>query len=613
MPVGSLDTRLDFLNYFVHGDTILDVDVVRYFPNEAISDLIRSIQAAYFDGRRGDRIRVDGIFKINTILDEVVSVQLPPVDTCLSRIDLVSDHWSDGLDRKKVHILVKIASREPTTRSISGPPNLESSIGNNLSSDLSVDRIDQKLAELSLKQSRSKSEINKGPTPSAISKASVFHDQQHRDYTPIYNGRPCDKQGLPLQIYHPVFHAFTVCVQSAITPSSSDLRAVDQLLGRAQDTYKFEHERISAINDHLGSLLGRSINMEDTNRCKADGVIKSQAPATLNGDKGYLLIMEVKNEIGTGDADPSIQGAESFARYWSSQFLDRIREKSCCPSFILAIAGPWMCILGAVYVEQIVVHPLTDFIWLGRQVHESERLCQIARTFCALREGIESLEKYYGSLFTLQPTTARFFPCINQFRHPDGHDVVLDYFEVLATNPVRPVFRARIRAEPDELVVVKFVRDYNSVAHRMLADKRLAPRLLHDSIQALDCGLRMIVMESIEAPDLHTYLKVNRPTERRALEICAVEGDLKLALSLLHAQELVFGDLRKPNVLVTKKEHGVGGMLIDFDWCAGHMNGRYPASLNETGNTWAGGVTRGGLMAKEHDEYMLGVLFEPEQ
>ncbi|KAG9103438.1 hypothetical protein FRC07_009991 [Ceratobasidium sp. 392] len=597
MPGESPGTILS-LNFFVHGDTKRDVDVVRISPNATISDLVHAIQEVYLKGRKGDHIQVDVVFKIDVILDEVVSVQLPEVDSCLPRIDLVSDHWSGDPKRVrgKVEILVKVASRKKAAMSIPGSLDLKSSADIDSSSNLLVDIVNKKLVELSSKQNKYRDEIHRGPTPSAVSKASVFHDQQHWDSTPIYNGRPREKQGLPLEIYHPVFHAFAAYTRNATIPSSSDLYSMELLLSCAQNTYKDKDKRISAIKNHLESLLDHVLTIEDANWCKADGVIKTKSLAAMEGRKAYALIMEVKNKIGTSDADPSIPGAESYAHYWSNITLDGIREQSC-----------------SVYVEQVVVHPLTDFLWLGHQAHESDRLGQVTRIFRALREGIKSLDRYYESLpKQQQPMMARFFPYINWFHRPDGQEVVFDYFEVLATCPVRPVFRARIRSKPEELVVVKFVRDYNSTAHRMLAEKRLAPRLLYDSVDPLDCGLRMIVMESMEAPDLYMYLK-DRSTNNRTLEIQAVRTDVVSALSLLHTEGLVFGDLRKPNVLITKKEQGVGGMLIDFDWCAGHKKGRYPVSLNETNNTWAEGVTRGGLMEKKHDEYMLTVLFEPER
>jgi len=80
--------------------------------------------------------------------------------------------------------------------------------------------------------------------------------------------------------------------------------------------------------------------------------------------------------------------------------LSRIEKdlinRSCCPSIILAIAGPWMCVLGGdEVVDKAIVQPLTDYIWLGGDPFDSTRQVFAARLFTALKSAIKSLEKYY--------------------------------------------------------------------------------------------------------------------------------------------------------------------------------------------------------------------------
>ncbi|TFY75892.1 hypothetical protein EWM64_g8122 [Hericium alpestre] len=51
--------------------------------------------------------------------------------------------------------------------------------------------------------------------------------------------------------------------------------------------------------------------------------------------------------------------------------------------------------------------------------------------------------------------------------------------------------------------------------------------------------------------------------------------DVEKAISLLHNEDMVFGDIRKPNIIA--KPNG-GAMLIDFDWVGKHQVSKYPAS-----------------------------------
>jgi hypothetical protein len=62
----------------------------------------------------------------------------------------------------------------------------------------------------------------------------------------------------------------------------------------------------------------------------------------------------------------------------------------------------------------------------------------------------------------------------------------------------------------------------------------------------------------------------------------SVIEDVRKAISILHEKNIVFGDLRRPNVLVKRviKSGGDGGgtwcaKLCDFDWTGKEGQGRY--------------------------------------
>jgi hypothetical protein len=38
----------------------------------------------------------------------------------------------------------------------------------------------------------------------------------------------------------------------------------------------------------------------------------------------------------------------------------------------MALVGPWICILGAVFVDQVVVEELMDLIWIGGHPRKDE-------------------------------------------------------------------------------------------------------------------------------------------------------------------------------------------------------------------------------------------------
>ena len=73
-------------------------------------------------------------------------------------------------------------------------------------------------------------------------------------------------------------------------------------------------------------------------------------------------------------------------------------------------------------------------------------------------------------------------------------------------------------------------------------------------------------------------------------------------LRLLHNKDIVFGDLRDPNILYVDSDDSV--VLIDFDWAGTDGVSRYPATLNPA-NAWAEDVFPYGIMRKAHDIWQL--------
>ncbi len=74
---------------------------------------------------------------------------------------------------------------------------------------------------------------------------------------------------------------------------------------------------------------------------------------------------------------------------------------------------------------------------------------------------------------------------------------------------------------------------------------------------------------------------------------------------MLHCANLVFGDLRRPNIMVKKSQDRHGndewhGQLVDFDWSGAIGKARYPVILNET-IRWAHGVEGGVVIVPQHD------------
>ncbi|KAH9980974.1 hypothetical protein BGW80DRAFT_1501281 [Lactifluus volemus] len=115
----------------------------------------------------------------------------------------------------------------------------------------------------------------------------------------------------------------------------------------------------------------------------------------------------------------------------------------------------------------------------------------------------------------------------------------------------------------------------------------------------------MVIMEFIDCENAFQHFQGDDLPEK-------VLNDVKSAVRRLHDMDLVFGNLRRPSILVKEKENDeLCGLLFDFEWVGEAGLGRYSPFLNNCGQMkcqWANGIHPYGIMEKEHDLKMIDLL-----
>ena len=271
--------------------------------------------------------------------------------------------------------------------------------------------------------------------------------------------------------------------------------------------------------------------------------------------------------------------------------------------------------MGGIITANCVVQRLTDFLWVpAHSTHDDDQCRRIARVFYALKESIRRLDSWYKSIEDVKPLDPsalaihpRFFPSPNAFRH-DGAVVKFAYQEPLERNVSCVTYLAKtIEASPKH-IVVKFVTSYGVDAHQHMASIGFAPQLLYhgkinvdvDTDIPLYGDLRMVVMEYVQGLTFEEALK-------QKTVFAKFKTDLGQALDQLHSAGYVFGDLRRPNVIVTPHGRRSTAQLIDFDWAGKEGEVKYPVSISSSID-WPAGVQGLAPILKEHDHVMLGWL-----
>ncbi|KAG1862769.1 hypothetical protein DFJ58DRAFT_656728, partial [Suillus subalutaceus] len=131
-------------------------------------------------------------------------------------------------------------------------------------------------------------------------------------------------------------------------------------------------------------------------------------------------------------------------------------------------------------------------------------------------------------------------------------------------------------------VVVKFVSRYGEDIHNVMAEAGFALKLLYYGLINISSDmpsygtLRMVVMEYVDGMTAYSVSKLPQNFHHY----------LTKAIDYSHEQGFVFGDIWKPDIMITKDGKV---QLIDFDW-AGHKGEvRYPTSISP-GIDWPDGV-----------------------
>ncbi|KAJ3796359.1 hypothetical protein GGU11DRAFT_831818 [Lentinula aff. detonsa] len=435
--------------------------------------------------------------------------------------------------------------------------------------------------------------VMEGKTPSVAAKSTNYNEIQGSDI-PLLDGRFNGRAGgqtvaPPIEIYHPVFGAFSErCKDPKLEVPNDVLCDTASLLRSVSKISVQEAPRDSETRGILAKILGVSFeHVVNTDETSCEFMCVQHTPQSINAAPA---LFQIKGELGAGDSDPSVQASFSYARFYCNIERAEIRERSCCPAFLISLAGPWLVIMGAVLTSRVITQRLSPYEWLGcSRVLDDDQVLQVARRLYALRLSIADLKEYYQNLPSpvVQPDHIhpRFCPCIKSFSL-DGEDVQFVYVQPLQRDPSSVTFKA-IRSDTQSPIVIKFARRYGEDAHKWMVDKRLAPKLLTcESLGEKYGNLLLVVMEFVEGQTLHDAYDSTEPLPEN------VRYGVRKALDVLAQGDFVFGDLRRPNVMLENENENENEdeeledplekriRFIDFDWAGREGSDlRYPFHL----------------------------------
>ena len=270
-------------------------------------------------------------------------------------------------------------------------------------------------------------------------------------------------------------------------------------------------------------------------------------------------------------------------------------------------------ISGAVFTDRFVSQPLVDYMFLGGTPYLNDRIYDTAKILRVLKACLLNLNQFYAALPPPDPTTpssaARIAPSV--FPHFRAFEVNGTQFEINYSARLAPrysdkaVFKASIQHDGrEQKVVVKFTPTYCAAAHEIAYDENCAPRLWFcGQVASVGIGLFVVVMDFVDG----RMLLPKSTVSQKIIE------QVRRTITSLHGQNYVYGDLRRPNVVVFTDENGEdSAKLLDFDWGGVEGTVVYPADINTESIKWHPDVRPGGPIRRKHDEFMLQCLGKGE-
>ncbi|RXW13108.1 hypothetical protein EST38_g12746 [Candolleomyces aberdarensis] len=441
-----------------------------------------------------------------------------------------------------------------------------------------------------------------GPSPSATVAntqhvAAFFGDQ----------GFGCVDR-IPVAIFSPPLARLErrIDILEQVPASKAKIDRAGSLLSKLIGFCKDENERRSLIKSDIDSLVGEPGQWETS----IPGAKSKPDAVWWHGDFP-CTVLRLKNLSGVG-GNPVIQGMIDFSKIISSKKLQAVHARGVCnfPVLIVGVSGNRIRVSAAIFLGRIYVTTLFA-LDLSSGFHISETIVQLARVFEAVSMCHSELKSFYTQVSrSSEATFSAILPNPTSARGESLPSLTYRRFMTRTGQPTSTItdlqnmttamYIAVLESTGCE-VVVKFTARYNEHAHRKLADAGLAPKLHF-------CGrvvgnVYMVIMDRVMGKSIWQLLeeKVDIPP--------IVSEKVEEALSILHENNIVFGDLRENNVVYGSSEGLEKGhaFLVDFDWAGTDGVDRYPASLNEA-NDWEDSVSPYGIMQKTHDTWQLDRL-----
>ncbi|KAG2053980.1 hypothetical protein BDR06DRAFT_1008168 [Suillus hirtellus] len=226
-------------------------------------------------------------------------------------------------------------------------------------------------------------------SPLASAKPSAFSmKQDQQEY--LCNCPRRATAPVPITLLKPIFARFVDDCQNH-KPTVCDNNIVLQLSEKMAAFYPTELAWMNTfwqVLQDYGIILNAS--MVGSTRCMTDGHLLS-----TNG-QFVLMIIEGKNEIGSGTAEPFMEVMFYYHKFMEDLKIEMVRLQSFIPCIHIIVFRACIGFSGSVFTGKVQSHVLVSIILLFWHSTDFHMQVMAAHTFGALKIAVKKLMKLYS-------------------------------------------------------------------------------------------------------------------------------------------------------------------------------------------------------------------------
>ncbi|KAH8977111.1 hypothetical protein EDB86DRAFT_2863378 [Lactarius hatsudake] len=410
--------------------------------------------------------------------------------------------------------------------------------------------------------------------PSMIAKPFKYKSLQNHPSQRILDDRPQADSVPPLSLLYDGFGYFMddSSLYEPICADQEQRNLESRFSDFANEMTGFYPSEDSRRNTGLGfinKLLGIELMPASIGSVRTDGHYHG-----LHG--AAICIVEFKNEPADNGSMAMVELAGYVARSHKGSFdqYKDLFEGWNVPCLGMTVVGPFITFYGIMFLSRrrqwhiAALTPTLSCVASACEGRDRKVLCAAFRSASILLNRIRDDVDRFVETPPESPLTGHMLPYISELpRYPDMDENQKFQFQILRCHHKRDNRNLYIaKTFDDKEIVVKFTRQYSIELHNFCAERGHAPTIR--GFGRIPGGWYVIAMDYISSATSPS--KSLHPTHLRD----KWKDDLKALVQAFHDEDLVHGDLRKPNMICNEEDI----FLLDFDWGGQVGEASYPCA-----------------------------------